>query len=148
MDDVLEHDPEATLTLDQLVESYMEDNSHNLCTEVDSRDLIQNDHNSPNSNTNKVTTEISDPNKDIGLPFLTEDENIEDSSKNTCTLTQYLEKECYCNKEWCNKSMFPASLDRQSYKKIDIIQYVGDNLQMGKKTMTIIEYILILPKIQ
>ena len=40
--------------------------------------------------------------------------------------------------------MFPASLDRETFEKIDIIQFVGDSIYKDKKTMAIIEYILIL----
>ena len=77
IENILEHDLEETLTLDQLVETYKDDNSHDGCTEVDSTDINKNDDNGSNSSTN-IVTEISDPNKDIQLHFLTETDDPED----------------------------------------------------------------------
>ena len=71
MDNALEHDLEDTLTLDQLVATYKDDNSHDGGTEVDNTDINQNDDNEFNSTIN-IVTEISDPNENIQLPFLSE----------------------------------------------------------------------------
>ena len=62
-----------------------------------------------------------DHNEDIQLHFLSEADDLLESSRNTDTLRQYIENECYCTSEWCIKLMFPASLDRQTFEKIDII---------------------------
>ena len=85
MDDVLEHDLEKTLTLDQLVATYKDDNSNDGYTEVDNTDINQNDDNGSNSRIN-IVTEISDPNENIQLAFLTETDDPGDSAKNTDNL--------------------------------------------------------------
>ena len=96
MDDVLEHDLEEKLTLDQLVAIYKDDNSHDGGKEVDNTDINQNNDNGFNSSIN-IATEISDPNENIQLPFLSKTDDPGDRSKNTDTLRQFLEKECYCS---------------------------------------------------
>ena len=133
MDDVLGHDIEETLTLDQLVESYKDNNPYNVSTENDNININQINGNTSNSNNNMVVPTL-DHNEDFQLHFLSETDDLEDSSRNTDTLRQYLENECYCTSEWCNKLMFPASLDRQTFENIDIIQYVGDSKYKDKKS--------------
>ena len=97
MDDVLEHDTiEETLTLDQLVESYQDNNPHNVCTEIENTNINQINDNDASSN-NNIEDQILDHNEDTQLHFVSETDDLEDISRNTDTLRQYLEKECYCN---------------------------------------------------
>ena len=132
MDDILEHDIEETLTLDQLVKSYKSIHSPDVCPEIEDTNIDPINNNGSNNSTN-IVSEIVDPNEDMQLHFLTEANDLEGNSRNTDTLRQYLEQECYCSKEWCNKLMFPASLDRHTFKRIDIIQYVGNSKFKEKK---------------
>ena len=55
MDDVLEHDIEETLTLDQLIKLYQENNPHNVCTEIENANINQIHNNGSNSNSNIVS---------------------------------------------------------------------------------------------
>ena len=96
MDDVLEHDPEETLTLDQLVESYQDYNPHNVCTEIENTNINQINDNDKSSN-NNIEDQILDHNEDTQLNFVSDTDDLKDISRNTDTLRQYLEKECYCN---------------------------------------------------
>ena len=146
-DDVLEHDIEETLTLDQLVESYQGNNPHNGCPEIENTNINQINDNGSNSNTN-IVSQILDPNEDMQLHFLTEADDIEGNSRNTDTLRQYLEKECYCSTEWCNELLFPASLDRKFFKKLILYSMLEILSTKIKRIMVIIEYILILLNIQ
>ena len=90
MDDILEHDIEETLTLDQLVESYQGNNSLNICTEIDNTNIDSEPiiDNGSNNNTNLVS-ELLDPNEDIQLHFLTDTDDLEGKSRNTDTLRKY-----------------------------------------------------------
>ena len=59
MDDVLGHDIEETLTLDQLVESYKDNNPHNVTTEIDNTNINQVNDNALNSNNNMVVPTLA-----------------------------------------------------------------------------------------
>ena len=89
MDNVLEHDPEETLTLDQLVESYQDYNPHNVCTEIENTNINENNDNDKSSN-NNIEDQILDHNEDTQLQFLSETDDLEDSSRNTDTLRKYI----------------------------------------------------------
>ena len=84
-DDVLEHDIEETLTLDQLVESYQGNNPHNGFPEIENTNINQINDNGSNSNTN-IVSQILDPNEDMQLHFLAEADAIEGNSRNADTL--------------------------------------------------------------
>ena len=91
MDDILDHDIEETLTLDQLVESYQHNNPPNVCPKIDNTYIDPINDNESNSSAN-IVSEIVVPNEDMQLHFLTEADDLEGNSRNTDTLRQYLEK--------------------------------------------------------